>query len=242
MDNVIFTALLVGGATIFGGCVGLLVGRVGRSLNDIMLSFAAGVMLSAAIIGLILPSIEGGGVMVCVLGLILGAVLVNLLDLPLPYVMKKQRSDDDRFCRVLLFVMAIALHNLPEGVAAGVGLGTGDSAGGLMIAIAIAMQNIPEGIIVTVSLRGVGVRSFRACLISAMTGVIEILGTLFGYLAVGVSTAILPLILSLAGGTMLYVISEEMIPESHSGGGRAPTYFLLLWFSFMLILNSLLKN
>jgi ZIP family zinc transporter len=239
MNNVLLTAVLVGGATIFGGGVGLLFSSIGKRANDAMLSFAAGVMLSAAIIGLILPSLEGG-IAVCIIGIFLGAGLVNLLDLPLPYLMKKRSCFDDKLRRAILFVMAIALHNLPEGIAAGVGLGTGDSRGSMMIAIAIAMQNIPEGIIVTVSMRSVGTRATPAFLISTMTGVIEIVGTCLGYFAVGISSMALPLILSLAGGTMLYVISEEMIPGSHSAGGRAPTYFLLLGFSFMLLLNAIL--
>lgn len=239
MNNVLLTAVLVGGATIFGGGVGLLFSTIGKKANDAMLSFAAGVMLSAAIIGLILPSLEGG-VAVCIIGIFLGALLVNLLDLPLPYLMKKRSFFDDKLRRVTLFVMAIALHNLPEGIAAGVGLGSGDSSGALMIATAIAIQNIPEGIIVTVAMRGAGVGRTKAFLISGATGVIEIFGTILGYFAVGVSAALLPLILSFAGGTMLYVISEEMIPETHSSGGRAPTYFLLLGFSFMLLLNAIL--
>ena len=240
MDSVIFTGLMVGGATIFGGALGMLFRRIGRRANDFMLSFAAGVMLAAAIIGLILPALEDGGALICVAGLFLGALMVNLMDLPLPHLLK--RREDDRLRKVCLFVMAIALHNLPEGVAAGVGLGTGDDRYGIMIALAIAMQNIPEGIIVAVAMRGVGVRRRRAVLISAMTGVIEIFGTVVGYIAAWVSAALLPLVLAIAGGTMLYVISEEMIPESHSSEGRGSTYFLLFGFSFMLILNALLKN
>lgn len=240
MDSVIFTGLMVGGATIFGGALGMLFRRIGRRANDFMLSFAAGVMLAAAIIGLILPALEDGGALICVAGLFLGALMVNLMDLPLPHLLK--RREDDRLRKVCLFVMAIALHNLPEGVAAGVGLGTGDDRYGIMIALAIAMQNIPEGIIVAVAMRGVGVRRRRAFLISAMTGVIEIFGTVVGYIAAWVSAALLPLVLAIAGGTMLYVISEEMIPESHSSEGRGSTYFLLFGFSFMLILNALLKN
>jgi len=237
MNDVLLTAALVGGATIFGGGVGMLFSRISRGVHDAMLSFAAGVMLSAAIIGLILPSLDGG-VAVCIIGIFLGAGLVNLLDLPLPYLMKKRSRFDDKLRRVTLFVMAIALHNLPEGIAAGVGLGSGDSSGALMIATAIAIQNIPEGIIVTVAMRGAGVGRIKAFLISALTGVIEIFGTLLGYFAVGISAALLPLILSFAGGTMLYVISEEMIPETHSEeNGRLSTYFLLAGFCLMLLTN-----
>ena len=241
MDSVIFTGLMVGGATIFGGALGMLFRRIGRRANDFMLSFAAGVMLAAAIIGFVLPSLDDGGAIVCVAGLFLGALMVNLMDLPLPFLLKNRESDD-RLRKVCLFVMAIALHNLPEGVAAGVGLGTGDDRYGIMIALAIAMQNIPEGIIVAVAMRGVGVRRGRAFMISAMTGVIEIFGTVVGYIAAWVSAALLPMVLAIAGGTMLYVISEEMIPESHSAEGRGSTYFLLFGFSFMLILSALLKN
>lgn len=240
MDSVIFTAVMVGGATIFGGGVGMLFRRIGQRANDFMLSFAAGVMLAAAIIGLILPSLDGG-VSVCIIGIFIGALMVNLMDLPLPHIMKMRQSDD-KFRRVCLFVMAIALHNLPEGMAAGIGLGTGNLGQGIMIALAIALQNIPEGIIVTVAMGGVGVRRIKAFIISAMTGVIEIFGTIIGYLAAHVSASLLPFMLALAGGTMLYVISEEMIPESHSSEGRGSTYFLLFGFSFMLILNALLKN
>jgi ZIP family zinc transporter len=223
-----------------------------------MLSFAAGVMLCAAMIGLILPSMELGGdfgVFTTILGIFFGAFCVHLLDMVIPRlcispdgfsgenIMNNDRNDEnfsDRLRRVSLFVMAIALHNLPEGIAAGVGLGSGDGADAILIATAIALQNLPEGIIVTTAMLGVGVRPTRAFLISGLTGVIEIFGTCLGYFAVGISQAALPLILSLAGGTMLYVISEEMIPESHSSGGRAPTYFLLLGFSFMLLLNAIL--
>ena len=241
MDYVIFMGFVVGGATMLGGLLGLIYKRQSGVARDAMLSFAAGVMLSAAIIGLILPSVEEG-VAVAVVGIFLGALFVNLLDLPLPYLMKRRSCEDDALRRVILFVMAIALHNLPEGIAAGVGIGGGDGRSGVMISLAIAMQNIPEGVIVTVSLRGVGVRGRRAFLISALTGVIEILGTLLGYLFAAASEALLPLILAVAGGTMLYVIGEEMIPESHSSGSRLSTYFLLFGFSFMLILNALLKN
>ena len=247
MNRVILTALLVGGATIFGGGAGLFFRRTTKRFCDGVLSFAAGVMLAAAMLGLILPSIEYGGqfgAFTTVFGIFFGAGCVHLLDLMIPVITRGRGSATargERARRVFLFVLAIALHNLPEGVAAGVGFGTGDTAGGILIATAIALQNIPEGLIVTVALLGVGIRPCLAFGISALTGVIEIVGTFMGYFAVSLSSALLPLILAMAGGTMLYVISEEMIPETHSEeSGRLPTYFLLIGFCLMLILNALL--
>ena len=169
--------------------------------------------------------------------------MVNLLDLfiPSPETSVSDSSDGDRARRVFLFVMAIALHNLPEGIAAGVGLGAGEKSDGILIATAIALQNIPEGLIVTVSMLGVGVRPSKAFFISALTGVIEIFGTFIGYFAVSVSSFFLPIILALAGGNMLYVISEEMIPETHSDeSGKLSTYFLLGGISLILIFDALL--
>lgn len=244
MKDVIFWAVIVGGATILGGGVGCFFRCESRRFFDGVLSFAAGVMLAASMLGLIIPSLEGGGdfaVYRCIFGLFLGAGCVNLLDLIPSFGDRGEICFSDRSHRVFLFVCAIALHNLPEGIASGVGFGADDVRGGIMIATAIALQNIPEGLIVTASMMGVGVKAWRAFLISALTGVIEIIGCFIGYFAVSISAALLPFILAFAGGTMLYVISEEMIPETHSGdGGKLSTWFLLFGFSFMLLLNALI--
>lgn len=242
MNELIFTALMVGGATIFGGGVGLVFKKTTKAFTDAVLSFAAGVMLAAAFIGLIMPSIEYGGVFVTVVGVFAGALLVNFLDLLIPIISSdEEKLGDERLRRVFLFVMAIALHNLPEGIAAGVGLGAGEVSDGILIAAAIALQNVPEGLIVTVSMLGAGVKPYRAFLISALTGVIEIFGTFLGFYAVGISSTLLPLILALAGGTMLYVISEEMIPETHSDdSSKLSTYFLLGGFCLILIFDALI--
>lgn len=242
MDKLILTALVVGGSTILGGGLGLIFKRTTKIFCDGVLSFAAGVMLAASFIGLILPSIEYGGVLFSVIGIFLGAITVNLLDLLIPVLSGgSKKSGNDRVRRVFLFVMAIALHNLPEGIAAGVGLGAGEVSDGILIATAISLQNLPEGLIVSVAMLGVMVRPLRAFEIAALTGIIEIFGTFIGYYAVGISSGLLPLILAFAGGTMLYVISEEMIPETHSSGsGKLSTYFLLAGFSLILIFDALI--
>ena len=174
MDIVILTALCVGGATVLGGGGGLLFRSVSKRIYDSVMSFAAGVMLSASILGLILPSIEYGGrfgVFVSILGMFVGALAVHFLDMLVPFVTKgvgHLSGGGEKIRRVFLFVMAIAMHNLPEGIAAGVGFGTDDPSDAFLIATAIALQNIPEGIIVTVAMLGVGARPRRAFLTSAM--------------------------------------------------------------------------
>ena len=142
---------------------------------------------------------------------------------------------------MLLFVSAIAIHNLPEGIAAGVGFGSGDTAGALVIAGGIALQNIPEGMVIIAPMLAAGVKPRRTFLIAMLTGLIEVVGTLIGYLAVSIASFILPFALAFAGGTMLYVISDEMIPETHAHGSeRGATYALLAGFCLMLAVDVLL--
>ena len=143
--------------------------------------------------------------------------------------------------KVLLFVLAIAIHNLPEGIAAGVGFGTGDVSRAMLIAAGIALQNIPEGIVIIAPMLAAGVSKGRTLAIAMLTGVVEVVGTIIGYSAVGIASAILPFALSFAGGTMLYIISDEMIPETHAHGEeRGATYALLVGFCFMLFMDTVL--
>jgi len=143
--------------------------------------------------------------------------------------------------KVLLFVMAIAIHNLPEGIAAGVGFGSEDTSQALLIAGGIALQNIPEGMVIIGPMLASGVSAKRTMIAAALTGVVEVIGTLIGYFAVSISAAVLPFALAFAGGTMLYVISDEMIPETHAHGSeRGATYALLVGFCVMLISDVLL--
>ena len=138
----------------------------------------------------------------------------------------------------MLFVMAIAIHNLPEGIAAGVGFGTDNIANAITVALGIALQNIPEGMVIVSPLILAGVPKLRVLFIACFTGVIEVIGTMIGYFAVSIATVILPFALAFAGGTMLYVISDEMIPETHSHGyERQATYALLFGFMTMILMD-----
>ena len=249
MDLVLLTALGVGGATLFGVSIGFIFKNLSHKFSDIVLSFAAGVMLSAAVIGLVLPSLEYGGkwgILITVSGIFAGAISLNLIDRLVPHLHKMAGAEPEahgssKLGKVLLFVTAIAIHNLPEGIAAGVGFGSENEAQALVIAGGIALQNIPEGMVIVGPMLAAGVKPRRAFLLAALTGVVEIVGTLLGYLAVSVATAILPFALAFAGGTMLYVVSDEMIPETHAHGHqRGATYALLVGFCLMLITDLLL--
>ena len=249
MDLVLLTGLGVGGATLVGVAVGFIFKNISHKFSDIVLSFAAGVMLAAAVLGLIIPSVEYGGdfgLIFAVSGIFAGAVCLNLIDRLVPHLHKLAGLDPEehgksKLGKVLLFVTAIAIHNLPEGIAAGVGFGSDNTAEALVIAGGIALQNIPEGMVIVGPMLAAGVKPRRAFLLAALTGVVEVVGTLIGYLAVSVASAILPFALAFAGGTMLYVISDEMIPETHAHGHqRGATYALLVGFEVMLITDTLL--
>ena len=249
MELVLLTALGVGGATLFGVAIGFIFKNLSHKFSDIVLSFAAGVMLSAAVIGLVLPSLEHGGkwgILITVGGIFAGALCLNLIDRLVPHLHKLAGAEPEahgssKLGKVLLFVTAIAIHNLPEGIAAGVGFGSENDAQALVIAGGIALQNIPEGMVIVGPMLAAGVKPRRAFLLAALTGVVEIVGTLLGYLAVSVATAILPFALAFAGGTMLYVVSDEMIPETHAHGHqRGATYALLFGFCLMLVTDLLL--
>ena len=249
MDMVLLTALGVGGATIIGAVIGFLFKKISHRFSDIVLSFAAGVMLAAAVLGLILPSLEHGGkwgLVVTVIGIFAGALCLNLIDKLVPHLHKMVGTDiEDHnksdLSKVLLFVTAIAIHNLPEGIAAGVGFGSGDTTQAMVIAGGIALQNIPEGMVIIGPMIAAGVKPSKTFWCAMFTGLVEVVGTLIGYFAVSVSAVILPFALAFAGGTMLYVISDEMIPETHAHGcERGATYALLVGFCVMLITDTLL--
>ena len=252
MEMVLLTALGVGGATVFGAVIGFVFKKLSHQFSDIVLSFAAGVMLAAAVLGLILPSVDYGGkygLIITVIGIFAGAVCLSLIDKLVPHLHKLVGVDGAEpeahhnadLSKILLFVTAIAIHNLPEGIAAGVGFGAGDTSQALMIAGGIALQNIPEGMVIIGPMLAAGVTPRKTFVCAMLTGVVEVIGTLIGYFAVSLASAILPFALAFAGGTMLYVISDEMIPETHAHGHqRGATYALLVGFCVMLISDILL--
>lgn len=244
MKLVLLTALGIGGATVFGSFLGFVFKKISHRFSDIVLSFAAGVMLAAAILGLVIPSLEFGGkygIFITVAGIFTGAVCLNLIDKLVPHLHRLVGPDTEthnnaNLSKVLLFVAAIGIHNLPEGIAAGVSFGSGDASQALIIAGGIALQNIPEGMVIIGPMLAAGVSAKKTFVCAMVTGLVEVVGTLIGFFAVSIASAILPFALAFAGGTMLYVISDEMIPETHAHGSqRGATYALLFGFCVMLV-------
>ena len=250
MTIVLLTALGVGGATMIGAIFGFLFKKISHRFSDIVLAFAAGVMLAAAVLGLIIPSVEYGGklgLIVTIAGIFIGAICLSLVDKLVPHMHKLMGGDNEshsgnaNLSKVLLFVSAIAIHNLPEGIAAGVSFGSGNDSEAILIAGGIALQNIPEGMVIIGPMLAAGVSPRKTFFCALATGLVEVVGTLLGYFAVSIASVILPFALAFAGGTMLYVISDEMIPETHAHGSqRGATYALLAGFCLMLASDVLL--
>lgn len=245
MQLAMITALGVGGATIIGVLIGFLFQKVPHKFNDAILSFAAGIMLAAAVLGLIVPSMEEGNIWITVVGVLTGAVFLNFADKVTPHLhhitgvdQETHAESQNHLNKIMLFVMAIAIHNLPEGIAAGVGFGSENISNAITVAVGIALQNIPEGMVIVSPLIMAGIKKRRVLLIASFTGIIEIVGTMIGFFAVSIATTILPFALAFAGGTMIYVVSDEMIPETHSHGyERMATYSLIFGFITMLIMD-----
>ncbi|MBQ7333220.1 MAG: ZIP family metal transporter [Clostridia bacterium] len=245
MYIVLITALGVGGATIFGAVIGFVFKGVSKKYSNVVLAFSGGVMLLAAINGLILPSLEYESkysLLICVLGIFFGALLIFILDKLVPHITKMadESENSKKRNKVILFTLAIAIHNLPEGIAAGVGFGTGDVSSALTLALAIALQNIPEGMVIISPMIAAGISPGKTFIYAALTGVIEIFGTFIGYFAVSLATVVLPFALALAGGSMIYVISDEIIPETHCEDAKAVSFSFLFGFCFMLVLTYLI--
>ena len=249
MTLVLLTALGVGGATMVGALIGFFFKNISHRFSDLVLSFAAGVMLCAAVLGLIVPSVEYGGkygILITIAGIFAGAVCLNLIDKLVPHLHKMKGDEIEAhpgadLSKVMLFVLAIAIHNLPEGIAAGVGFGSGDTSQAMVIALGIALQNIPEGMVIIGPMLAAGVSRGKTLACALATGLVEVVGTLIGYFAVTLASAVLPFALAFAGGTMLYVVSDEMIPETHAHGGeRGATFALLVGFCLMLLSDVLL--
>ncbi len=240
-------------ATAIGALPALLLRQLPQKLEDSMLGFAAGMMLAASTFSLIIPGIDAGkaifdsqfvGVMVVVAGLALGVMLMLGLDQFTPHEHEKTGPCGPGYeiCeRVWLFVFAIALHNLPEGMAMGVGFSNGDVSVGLPLTTAIAIQDIPEGLAVALSLRAAGAKASSAVMIAAASGLLEPLGAMIGVTLTSGSLWSYPLGLGLAGGAMIFVVSHEVIPETHRNGHQTlATIGLMIGFALMMVLDTTL--
>lgn len=235
-------------ATIFGSIIGFGIKELPHKWNDTILGYCAGLMLAASTVGLILPAFDERGSLpwgIVAISVLIGAWFLNLLDFVTPHLHHitgldpEQHHGNGRINHVLLFVMAIALHKLPEGMAAGVSLNSSfDGATDWTVTLGISIQNIPEGMVVIAPLLLAGVSRLRTFCIAVAIGLLEVAGVAAGYFLANVSQAMLPMLLAFAGGAMLYVTSDEMIPETHAHGyQKQATYALLLGFISLLFLE-----
>ncbi|MDK2897467.1 MAG: zinc transporter, family [Candidatus Atribacteria bacterium] len=238
-------SLLAGLATGIGA-LPVLFGKgqeISHRFRDELLGAAAGIMLAATAFSLLVPAVELGGAWITALGVAIGGLLLDIFDKIIPHEHfergKEGRGADLR--RIWLFVLAVTLHNFPEGLAVGVSFGSGNISDGITVALAIGLQNIPEGLAVAVSLLGVGYDSKQAFTYALLTGLVEPIGGLLGISLVTIMHFFLPLGMALAAGAMLFVISDEIIPETHhSSHARSSTYALLFGFIVMMILDTAL--
>lgn len=249
IEQVLWSALGLGLSSVAGSAVGLIVRKIPHKWNDILMGLCAGMMLAASIVCLILPAVESvssAGWWQVVAGVVAGVLLIDLMDKFTPHLHHLSGMEEERHVnnaslnRTLLFVLAIALHKLPEGLATGVTF-NGEVSNAYAMTITIALQNIPEGMVVVTPLLMAGISFWRTAAVALLVSVLEIVGVLAGYFIGDLSALFLPVLLSVAGGAMLYVISDEMIPETHSHGfQKGATYALVAGVVMMLFIESLM--
>jgi zinc transporter, ZIP family len=241
---------LAGLGTGLGALPILFISRLTDRLQGILLGFGGGVMLAASAFSLIVPGVaaaveqgftERWAALVMVAGVLLGGWFLCLANNSFPhehFFKGYEGSDHHRLQRIWLFVIAITLHNFPEGLAVGVGFGTGDISNGIALALGIGLQNIPEGLVVALSLRSIGYSAWYAIGVATLTGLVEPIGGVIGAGIISLAQPLLPWTMAFAAGAMLFVISDEIIPETHRKGfEQEGTLGIMTGFALMMFLD-----
>jgi len=250
VTNGLLASLAAGLATGVGALPALFFKSVSARMLNTLLGGAAGVMLAATSFSLIVPGIEQGdamwpgwGVFAVAVGMLAGAVFLDRADrwLPHEHFYRGREGPASTLRRIWLFIFAITIHNFPEGLAVGVGFGTGNVRAGTSLAIGIGLQNMPEGLAVALPLIGLGYGRWEAIGIATITGLVEPVGGLLGAASVHYFHPVLPFALAFAAGAMLFVISDEIIPATHSKGReRLATFGVIAGFVIMMAMDNLL--
>jgi len=242
----LIASLTAGAATGLGAIPVLLGGQFSRRTLDLMMGLAAGVMLSASAFSLLVPALDtvtdwSGVITVVAFGLALGALFVHLADkyIPHEHFERGHEGRSSTMSKVWLLVLAITIHNFPEGLAVGVSFGTADSLTGISVAFAIGLQNVPEGLAVAAPMVGAGYSKRYSAALALLTGLVEPVGGALGVTVVTVAAFLLPYGLAFAAGAMIFVVSDEIIPESHAGGNeRIATWGIISGFIVMMVLDN----
>lgn len=246
----LIASLCTGIATGLGAIPVMFTRNISSRAQDVMMGFGAGVMLAATSFSLIIPAIEfamtdgagkTGAAFIVAGGMFLGAVFLYLSDKYSPhehFISGPEGADPGNLKRIWLFIIAITLHNFPEGLAVGVGFGGGNVSNGVALATGIGLQNIPEGLVVALALIVERYSRPRAFMIALLSGLVEPLGGAIGAGVVTVARPMLPWGLAFAAGAMLFVISDEIIPESHRKGfEKEATFGVIIGFVVMMLLD-----
>jgi ZIP family zinc transporter len=252
MQTLAIVLISVGSSTVLGVLAGLLIRQIPHRMNDAVLGFAAGVMLAASVTGLLGPAIADssiGGIVLALAGTFLGAAFIGVLDRIVPHLHRLAGIETDSanerkgVAKILLFVTAIALHKIPEGLATGVSFGTQRLGDIITVAGSISLQNIPEAIVIVAPLFAVGVKPRRVVGISFAIAAVSIISVVCGYFLVSLFAFAQPFMLGAAGGAMLYVIGNDMIPETHAHGfEKRATFALVAGLMTVLVLQRLLEG
>lgn len=252
MRLLLITVFGVGGATILGAVCGIVFKNSVHKFKDIVLSYSYGIIMAATVYGLITPSLEYGGqygIIITICGILLGAVCMGIIDIVAQHLIFNKGSSDgsDEKIKAFLLVIAMAVHNFPEGVAAGVGFGAGNIKEALLIAFGIAVHNIPEGMVIIGPMLSARISSKNTFICAVITGAFEIVGALAGYFAAGIANVILPVALAFAGGIMLYVFFDELLSKEIccTANGKLSQkkiiFASIMGFCTMLISDMILK-
>ena len=233
-------SLIAGAATIIGALAVFFMRRVSEKFLDVSLGFSAGVMLAATFFGLIAPAIKMGGTLKASTGILLGALFLILMEKTVPHMHRVagRKGPVTHLSKTALFILAITIHNFPEGLTVGVGFANGNIPAGIVLAAGIGIQNVVEGLAVGLTLLRDKTSAMTAFLVASFTCVVEPIGGLLGISVVSVSQPLIPYALAFAAGAMIFVTSEELIPETHSrGNAREATVGLIFGFILMMILE-----
>jgi ZIP family zinc transporter len=242
----LISAILAGLSTGIGTLPLLFVKRISKSVEDSLLGFAAGIMIFASSFSLIRPALMEKNIIQVILGLLLGACIMAVVEVTVPHIhldrFKAIDFKDKAMKKTILVLMAIIIHSIPEGLAIGIGYSSGDASIGLVMTISIAVQNLPEGLVVSAPLIDKGYSKLKAIAFGFLAGIGQPCGAVLGILMGEILAQYKAFIFSLAAGAMYYVVSHELIPESHCGGNQMKaTFGVIFGFATMLIIDYMVK-